>query len=89
MFLKGPITAAFESSEPLHLLRLGVSASSLHRESSDSLMYGIKFRGDLTLSADFILSAIYHIYTPSVFQYQYQVFFYTWFPRDLLLIAIG
>ena len=31
MFLKGPIAGAFESSEPLHLLRL-------HRESTDSLI---------------------------------------------------
>ena len=34
------IGAALESSEPLHLLRLmGVSAPSLHRESTDSLIY--------------------------------------------------
>ena len=37
MFLKGLIAAGFESSELVHLLRLnGVSASSLHRESTDS-----------------------------------------------------
>ena len=40
MFLKGLIAAVFESSEPLHLLRLrmGMSAPSLHRESTDSLI---------------------------------------------------
>ena len=39
MCLKGLIAAAFESSEPLHFLRLnGVSAPSLHRESTDSLI---------------------------------------------------
>ena len=37
MFLKGLIAAALESSEPFHFLRLGVSAPSLHRESTDSL----------------------------------------------------
>ena len=38
MCLKGLIAATFERSEPLYLLRLmGVSAPSLHRESTDSL----------------------------------------------------
>ena len=41
MFLKGLIAAALESSEPLHFLRLGVSAPSLHR---DSLMNGLMCR---------------------------------------------
>ena len=36
MFLKGLIAAALESSEPLYLM--GVSAPSLHRESTDSLI---------------------------------------------------
>ena len=39
MCLKGLTAAVFESSEPLHLLRLmGVLAPSLHRESTDSLI---------------------------------------------------
>ena len=39
MCLKAFITAAFEGSEALYLYRLmGVSAPSLHRESTDSLM---------------------------------------------------
>ena len=41
MCLKGLIAAAFKSSEPLHLLRLGVSVPSLHRESADSLIHDI------------------------------------------------
>ena len=44
MFLKGLIAAALESSDPLHLLRLmGVSAPSLHRESTDSMIKSYKF----------------------------------------------
>ena len=40
IFLKGLIAAAFESSEPLYLLglKIDVSAPSLHRESTDSLI---------------------------------------------------
>ena len=39
MCLKGLIGAVFESSEPLHLLRLnGRVQPSLHRESTDSLI---------------------------------------------------
>ena len=38
MFLKGLIAAALESSEPLHFGLMGVSAPSLHRESTDSLI---------------------------------------------------
>ena len=47
IFLKGLIAAAFESSEPLHLLRLimGVSAPSLlHRECREELK-GEEVRG--------------------------------------------
>ena len=38
--LKGLIAVAFESSEPLHLLRLNgrVGAIPTHRESTDSLI---------------------------------------------------
>ena len=38
MCLKGHMGATFESSEPLHLLRLGISVPSLHREFTDSLI---------------------------------------------------
>ena len=45
MCLKGLIAAVFEISEPLHLLCLmGVSAPSLHRESTDSLILVWYFR---------------------------------------------
>ena len=44
MFLKGLIAAAFESSEPLHLLRLmGVSAPSLHRQSTLIVTSGLSY----------------------------------------------
>ena len=39
MFLKGLIAAALESSERLHLGLMRVSAPSLHRESTDSMIY--------------------------------------------------
>ena len=39
MYLKRPMTAPFERSEPFHLLRLmGVSVPSLHIESTDSMI---------------------------------------------------
>ena len=45
MCLKGLIAAVFKISEPLHLLSLmGVSAPSLHRESTDSLILVWYFR---------------------------------------------
>ena len=41
MCLKGLVTAAFESSELFYILRsMGVSAPSLHIESTDSLITG-------------------------------------------------
>ena len=42
MCLKGLIAAAFESSEPLHL-----SAPSLHRESTDSLIHSVYLEHDI------------------------------------------
>ena len=45
MFLKGLIVAAFESSEPLYLLGLiGVSAPSLHRECTNSLILHVLYK---------------------------------------------
>ena len=38
MCLKWLVAATFESSGPLHLLKLGMSMPSLHRESTDSLV---------------------------------------------------
>ena len=49
MCLKGLIAAVFEMSEPLHLLCLmGMSAPSLHRESTDSLILVWNFRMPMT-----------------------------------------